>query len=77
VALKTVAKVIKNKSAEIISTFIVIFIMLVIVASLMYYIGCHEKMGFPNFNGGTIEITQTKKGGPNKWYHKNLQKAIL
>ena len=38
VALKTVAKVIKNKSAEIISTFIVIFIMLVIVASLMYYI---------------------------------------
>ena len=31
-------------------------------------------MGFLNFNGGTIEIAQHKKGDPNKWYHKNLQK---
>lgn len=37
-ALKIVAKVIKNKSAELISTFIVIFILLIIVASMMYYI---------------------------------------
>jgi len=31
-------------------------------------------VGFLNFNGGTIEIAQHKKGDPNKWYHKNLQK---
>ena len=37
-ALKIVARVIKNKSAELISTFIVIFILLIIVASMMYYI---------------------------------------
>jgi len=36
-----------------------------------------KKVGLPNSNGGTIEIAKNKKGGPNKWYHKNLQKAIL
>lgn len=36
-----------------------------------------KKAGLPSSNGGTIEIAQNKKGGPNKWYHKNSQKAIL
>ena len=36
-----------------------------------------KKVGLPNSNGGTIEIAQNKKRDPNKWYHKNLQRAIL
>jgi len=25
---------------------------------------------FPNFIGGTIEISQNKESDPNEWYHK-------
>lgn len=38
VALSKVARVIKRKASEIISTFIVMFILIVLAASLMYYI---------------------------------------
>ena len=39
--------------------------------------GITKKVGLPYFNGSTIEIAKTKKGGPNKWYHKYLQKNIV
>jgi len=40
-------------------------------------IRCHKKEGFPNSNSGTVETAQNKKGNPNEWCHKNLQKVIL
>jgi len=62
-ALKIVVKVIKNKSSELISTFIVIFILLIIVASLMYYI---EPQTFDNIPQamwwGTVTLTTVGYG---------------